>query len=99
MDPLSIAQIKKDITTTCNNPQKIMPVLPLTPIQIEYNSKQLLVLKVPVSSQVHKLKGIIYDRENDSDIKITDPHKISEIYFKVINQGATGIKKQIDSYR
>ncbi len=82
IDPTSIGQIKKDITTTCNNPQKIEPVLPLTPIQIEYNGNQLLVLKVPVSSQVHKLTGTIYDRENNSDIKITDSQKISEIYFR-----------------
>lgn len=35
-----------------------------------------------MSSQVHIHAGIIYDRENDSDFRITDEARISAIYFR-----------------
>lgn len=39
-------------------------------------------MRVPISSLVHKHAGIIYDRENDSDFRITDKRQISDIYFR-----------------
>lgn len=85
IEPDSIANIKKDITNTCNNSEKINPVISITPIDFEYKGRKFLILKIPVSSQVHKHAGVIYDRENDSDIKITDQTRVSEIYFRKRN--------------
>ncbi|MCD4736879.1 MAG: hypothetical protein K8R53_12615, partial [Bacteroidales bacterium] len=48
----------------------------------KYGDKNLLYGRVPVSSLVHKHTGIIFDRENDSDFRITDERKISDIYFR-----------------
>ena len=50
--------------------------------QTEYKQSGV---KIPVSSQVHSYKGVIYDREYDSDIAITDDTRISEIYFRKRN--------------
>ncbi len=82
VNPAYIAEMKQNITTACNNPEFINPPISLTPIQVEYEGKQLLALKIPISSQVHKINGVIYDRENDSDIKVTDHTRISDIYFR-----------------
>ncbi|MFH1857027.1 MAG: RNA-binding domain-containing protein, partial [Candidatus Omnitrophota bacterium] len=78
----AIEQMKQNITTACNNSEFINPPLSLTPLQVEHDGKLILALKIPVSSQVHMLNGVIYERENDSDIKIVDHTRISNIYFR-----------------
>jgi predicted HTH transcriptional regulator len=35
---------------------------------------------VPASSQVHKTSKTVYDRSNDGDFKVTEPHRIAEIF-------------------
>lgn len=82
VNPAHTFEMKQNITTACNNPEFINPPISLTPIQIEFEGNQLLVLKIPVSSQVHMLTGVIYDRENDSDIKVIDHTRISNMYFR-----------------
>lgn len=39
-------------------------------------------IKIPVSSQAHSCNGVIYDRENDSDLAICDDTRISDLYFR-----------------
>lgn len=82
VDPECIFEMKQNITTACNNSELINPPISLTPIQIECDGKEILALKIPTSSQVHKLNNTICDRENDSDIRITDQSRISDIYFR-----------------
>lgn len=80
--PNQINQMKKEILSTLNNSHVINPPVNLPVHEIEIENKELLYIQVPVSSQVHTYKGIIYDREYDSDFKITDADRISEIYFR-----------------
>ncbi|MDD4971056.1 MAG: putative DNA binding domain-containing protein [Paludibacter sp.] len=82
VNPVAIDKIKKEMTTGMNNPQKISPAINLPIGELEFEGKTILYIKVPVSSQVHMLNHVIYDREHDSDIKITTDHRISEIYFR-----------------
>jgi ATP-dependent DNA helicase RecG len=82
IDSTCVEQMKKDIVTALNNKEVINPSVNYPIYDIEKNGKKLLCLKIPVSSQVHKYSGIIYDRENDSDFKIIDEAQISEIYFR-----------------
>jgi ATP-dependent DNA helicase RecG len=85
IDPHSIDQMTKDIITALNNKQVINPPVNFPVHEIEKDDKKLLYIQIPVSSQVHTYSGIIYDREHDSDIKITDVDRISEIYFRKRN--------------
>jgi len=82
LDAANIMQLKQNIVTALNNPEVINPPYPLPVRDAEYEGKNILYIRVPVSSLVHKHAGIIYDRENDSDIKVTDERKIGEIYFR-----------------
>ena len=51
IDPLALSEIKKDLVTTLNNPQKINPPLYALPEEFKENGKVLLYLAVPESSQ------------------------------------------------
>lgn len=70
--PDAVDRIKKDFVTSINNGQKINPPLYLQPEVYSIDGQILLVIQVPVSSQVCRHRGRIFDRNHDSDIDITD---------------------------
>lgn len=78
----NLIQLKQNIVTALNNPEVINPPYALPVRDAEYKGNNILYIRVPISSLVHKHTGIIYDRENDSDIRITDDRQISDIYFR-----------------
>lgn len=78
-------QLKQNIVTALNNPDVINPPFPLAVNEVVHNNEIILYIRVPVSSFVHKHGQIIYDRENDSDFRITDEARISEMYARKRN--------------
>ena len=72
IDPDAIDRIKKDFVTSINNGQKINPPLYLQPETYTVDERTVLVIQVPVSSQVCRHHGRIFDRSHESDIDITD---------------------------
>lgn len=78
----TISHFISTFSTTVNNPSTIDPPVLITPISYQFKDKWIIIIKVSVSSQVHKYKGIIYDRVDEADIKITDDANINEIYFR-----------------
>jgi ATP-dependent DNA helicase RecG len=80
-----VEQLKKDIVTALNNKEVINPPVNFPLYQLEKDGKILLCVKIPVSSQIHSNKGVIFDRENDSDIRIEDDSRISDMYFRKRN--------------
>ena len=70
--PDAVDRMKKDFVTSINNGQKINPPLYLQPEVYSIDGQIFLVIQVPVSSQVCRHRGRIFDRNHDSDIDITD---------------------------
>ena len=70
--PDAVDHMKKDFVTSVNNGQKINPPLYLQPQSHMINGRMLMVIHVPVSSQVCRHRGRIFDRNHESDIDITD---------------------------
>lgn len=77
-----IDQIAKDIVTASNNPDVLDPPFTLSPQRIDTADGSTLVLKIPVSSQVHRCRNVVYERENDSDLRINDNNRLGEMYFR-----------------
>lgn len=67
-----VEQMKKNFVTTINNDSKMYPPLYLTPEQYEVDGHIILYVYVPVGKTVYRNAGRIYDRNNESDIDITD---------------------------
>ena len=82
LEDANLMNLKQDIVTALNNPDVVKPPYTLPVREANYNNLNLLYVRVPVSSLVHKHNGIIYDRENDSDFRISDERQIGEIYFR-----------------
>ena len=68
--------MKKDFVTAINNANKMYPPLFLTPVEHELQGRKVLHIYVPVGTQVSRCSGRIYDRNNESDIDITDNEEL-----------------------
>lgn len=83
VDNSRIESLKKDFSTLCNNPQKINPTTYLSLQELIINSKTILYVYIPESSNVHSSNGKIYDRNEDGDFDITgNSNLISNMYIR-----------------
>lgn len=76
-------RIKSDFVTSINNPNKMYPPLYLMIESIEYDDKLIIYIFVPESTQVCRCGGRIFDRNNDSDIDITNS---GDLVFKLYSK-------------
>ena len=72
IDENCIDQLKRNFVNMINNPEIINPPCYLSIVEVEHENKKLLHIIVPQSSQVHRCKNRIYDRNEDGDFDITD---------------------------
>ena len=72
VDKNCIEKIKKNFVTSINNPTKFYPLLYLQIEDIIFQDKYLIHNYVPENPQVCRCGGKIYDRNNDSDVDITN---------------------------
>ncbi|MFN4149850.1 MAG: RNA-binding domain-containing protein, partial [Candidatus Sericytochromatia bacterium] len=75
-----INSLKTELVTLSNNPEQLKPPFILFPQSYEINDKCIIHIQVPSSSQVHKKSNTVYDRSDDGDFKINEPHRIAELY-------------------
>jgi ATP-dependent DNA helicase RecG len=81
----NLMSLKQDIVTALNNPDVVNPPFPLAVNEVVHEIGELLYIHVPISSFVHKHGTVVYDRENDSDFRITDEARIAEMYARKRN--------------
>ena len=76
-------QVKKELVTALNNPQKLNPPCYLMPYDVVIEGKRIIRLFVPESSQVHRCNGKIYDRNEDGDFDITsNTNLVTALYIR-----------------
>lgn len=91
VDEKAIAKMVTDLVNLSNNQQKLDPPFILFPQVYDINSRKIIHIQVPASSQIHKTGKIIYDRSNDGDFKVEQPHRIAEIVNRKRNHYTEGI--------
>ena len=75
----AISRICADIAAATNDGTFLDPPFLLFPETFVLEGKTLLVLQVPESSRIHRLKGMVYDRGADGDFRVTDPIAIASM--------------------
>ena len=78
----NIVKLKRDFINLCNNEEKINPTVYLNIREYEIEKKKILHIYVHESSMVHKTNGIVYDRNEDGDYRVTIPERIANIYAR-----------------
>ncbi|RXK83977.1 HTH domain-containing protein [Filimonas effusa] len=86
-----VMKLVTDLVNLSNNPQKLDPPFILFPQVHEIDERKVIHIQVPASSQIHKTAKIIYDRSNDGDFKVEQPHRIAEIANRKRNHYTEGI--------
>ena len=83
IDPEAVDQVKKELVTALNNPQKLNPPFYLMPEDWVTEGKRIIRLFVHESSQVHRCNGKIYDRNEDGDFDITsNTNLVTALYIR-----------------
>jgi len=77
--PGRVDVLKANLVNLSNNPQKLDPLFILFAATHDIDGKIILHVSVPASSQVHRSAGVVFDRANDGDFRVTQPHRIAEI--------------------
>ena len=79
VDPLRVETLLTNIVNHSNNPQRLDPPFILHPLAYQVRGHFIILIQVPSSSQVHRIPTGVYDRSNDGDYKIIQPHRIAEL--------------------
>ena len=82
IDENKVEAMCKNLVNLSNNNAKLDPVFLLQASVVEIESKKIIYVFVPCSSQVHKTSGKIYDRSMDGDFVVTTHAKVSEMYTR-----------------
>ena len=76
-------KVLEEFVSLSNNPQKLFPTNYFSPEIHEIKGKKIAYIYIHESSQVHKTKGRIFDRNNDGDFDITDSNDlVSALYLR-----------------
>ena len=86
-----VSTMVTNLVNLSNNQQKLDPPFILFPQNYEITGKWVIHIQVPASSQVHKTAGVIFDRSNDGDFRVTHAHQIAEIHNRKRNHYSEGI--------
>lgn len=72
----------KNFISCVSNPTLFAPTIYLVPEILKYEGKTIIHIHIAPSAEVHSYKKVIYDRVNDSDVKITATAQIAQMYIR-----------------
>ncbi|MDO4343448.1 MAG: putative DNA binding domain-containing protein [Eubacteriales bacterium] len=81
--PEAIApDLVKNFISCVSNPALFSPTVYLSPKIIKYEDKTIIHIHIPPSAEVHSFRKVIYDRVDDSDVKVTATAQIAQMYIR-----------------
>ncbi|MCD7884644.1 MAG: putative DNA binding domain-containing protein [Lachnospiraceae bacterium] len=82
----SAADMVKNFISVVSNPALFSPTIYLSPkIIMDEEGHKIIHVHVPPSAEVHSYKKVIYDRVDDSDVKVTATSAIAQMYIRKQN--------------
>ncbi|HEX3934473.1 MAG TPA: RNA-binding domain-containing protein [Puia sp.] len=91
IDETAVNTMVTNLVNLSNNPQKLDPPFILFPQTYTIEGNRLIHIQVPASSQVHKTAQTVFDRSQDGDFRVNQPHRIAEIANRKRNHYTEGI--------
>jgi len=79
----AVSDMIKNFIKVVSNPMLFSPTVYLEPKAVKYDDKHTIIhVHVPPSAEVHSYKKVIYDRVDDSDVKVTATGAIAQMYIR-----------------
>ena len=82
--PKVAPDLVRNLINNLGNPNLFVPAVHLEPKIVKIGAKTVIHLHVPQTPDIYRFKGVIFDRVNDSDVKVVSASEIA----------AMGIRKQ-----
>lgn len=80
------ADIQRNIANVARNPKLFDPPVILETEAITTCDATVIRIWVPMSPDVHRFKGIVYDRIADTDVRVVASSQVSSMYIRKSNQ-------------
>ncbi|MBO7619790.1 MAG: putative DNA binding domain-containing protein, partial [Victivallales bacterium] len=77
--------IIKNLIKVMNDPNLLDPPFCVLPEVIDCSGRKIIRLHVPKSADVHRFKGVCYDRVFDADVKVRTTESITMMYLRKQN--------------
>ncbi|GEM_PF-860796 len=74
--------MQRNIANVARNPKLFDPAVMLETEAISVNGKTVVRIWVPMSPDVHRYKGVVYDRIADADVRVSAGSQISAMYIR-----------------
>ena len=85
LPPNAVKDMVKNLISTMNDANLLNPPFCVLPEILDYEDKKVIHMNVPKSTDVHRFRGICYDRIDESDIKVTSSDQIAQMYIRKRN--------------
>ena len=85
LPPNAVKDMVKNLISAMNDANLLNPPFCVLPEIIDYEDKKIIHLNVPKSTDVHRFRGVCYDRIDESDIKVTSSDQIAQMYIRKRN--------------
>lgn len=82
VDPETVSAMNTTTAAMTNDGTFLDPPFLLFPETVVLDEKTIVILQVPESSRIHRLRGHIYDRSADGDFRVTNPTDIARMASK-----------------
>ena len=81
----AVEPMVKNIIKVTNNKELLNPTFYVFSDVFKYKGKNVVRIHVPASSEVHRFKGICYDRVFESDVQVQSSDQIAEMFIRKRN--------------
>ena len=85
LPPNAVKDMVKNLISAMNDANLLNPPFCVLPEIVDYEDKKIIHLNVPKSTDVHRFRGVCYDRIDESDIKVTSSDQIAQMYIRKRN--------------
>ena len=81
----AVTDIQRNIANVARNPKLFDPAVVIETEAIRAADATVVRIWVPMSPDVHRFKGVVYDRIADADVRLTASSQISALYIRKSN--------------
>ena len=72
----------RHIVNAAGDPRLMDPPFYLQPESFKIGGKWVVHVRVPPSADVHRFKGVVYDRRHESDVRVRETEAIAQLYIR-----------------
>ena len=85
LPPNAVKDIVKNLVSTMNNANLLNPPFCALPEVVDYDGRTLIRIQVPRSGEVHRFRGVCFDRIDEADVKVTSSDQLAQMYIRKRN--------------